>query len=151
MKIKILSILSIIICCVEPPDYDDGLLVNIPAIINEDDYFSLSLNADLYTQNQNWELDFTSTGEDTLYTSLVIKDFSSSLSDSSFLILYNSNDAEIFNIHINNETTSISEIAIEYTGNPNRIELVSKKLNCLLDLQLIYLKAFLSLLTLLDL
>ena len=137
MKIKILSVLSIIICCVEPPDYDDGLLVNIPAIINEDDYFSLSLNADLYTQNQNWELDFTSTGEDTLYTSLVIKDFSSSLSDSSFLILYNSNDAEIFNIHINNETTSISEIAIEYTGNPNRIELVSKKLNCLLDLQLI--------------
>ena len=121
----------------EPPDYDDGLLVNIPAIINEDDYFSLSLNADLYTQNQNWELDFTSTVEDTLYTSLVIKDFSSSISDSSFLILYNSNNAEIFNIHINGETTSISEIAIEYIGNPSKIELVSKKLNCLLDLQLI--------------
>ena len=137
MKIKILSLLIIIICCVEPPDYDDGLLVNIPAIINEDDYFSLSLNADLYTQNQNWELDYTSTGEDTLYTSLVIKDFSSSISDSSFLILYNSNNAEIFNIHINGETTSISEIAIEYIGNPSRIELVSKKLNCLLDLQLI--------------
>ena len=137
MKIKILSLLIITICCVEPPDYDDGLLVNIPAIINEDDYFSLSLNADLYTQNQNWELDFTSTGEDTLYTSLVIKDFSSSISDSSFLILYNSNNAEIFNIHINGETTSISEIAIEYIGNPSRIELVSKKLNCLLDLQLI--------------
>jgi len=137
MKIKILSLLIIIICCVEPPDYDDGLLVNIPAIINEDDYFSLSLSADLYTQNQNWELDFTSTGEDTLYTSLVIKDFSSSISDSSFLILYNSNNAEIFNIHINGETTSISEIAIEYIGNPSRIELVSKKLNCLLDLQLI--------------
>ena len=137
MKIKILSLLIIIICCVEPPDYDDGLLVNIPAIINEDDYFSLSLNADLYTQNQNWELDFTSNGEDTLYTSLVIKDFSSSISDSSFLILYNSNNAEIFNIHINGETTSISEIAIEYIGNPSRIELVSKKLNCLLDVQLI--------------
>ena len=121
----------------EPPDYDDGLLVNTPAIINEDDYFSLSLNADLYTQNHNWELDFTSTGEDTLYTSLVIKEFSSSISDSSFLILYNSNNAEIFNIHINGETTSISEIAIEYIGNPSRIELVSKKLNCLLDLQLI--------------
>ena len=137
MKIKILSLFIIIICCVEPPDYDDGLLVNIPAIINEDDYFSLSLNADLYTQNHNWKLDFTSTGEDTLYTSLVIKEFSSSISDSSFLILYNSNNAEIFNIHINGETTSISEIAIEYIGNPSRIELVSKKLNCLLDLQLI--------------
>ena len=137
MKIKILSLLITIICCVEPPDYDDGLLVNIPAIVNEEDYFSLSLNADLHTQNHNWELDFTSTGEDTLYTSLVIKEFSSSISDSSFLILYNSNNAEIFNIHINGETTSISEIAIEYIGNPSRIELVSKKLNCLLDLQLI--------------
>ena len=137
MKIKILSLLIIIICCVEPPDYDDGLLVNIPAIINEGDYFSLSLNADFYTQNHNWDLDFTSTSEDTLYTSLVIKEFSSSISDSSFLILYNSNNAEIFNIHINGETTSISEIAIEYIGNPSRIELVSKKLNCLLDLQLI--------------
>ena len=63
--------------------------------------------------------------------------FSSSVSDSSFLILYNSNNAEIFNIYINGETTSISEIAIEYIGNPGRIELVSKKLNCLLDLQLI--------------
>jgi len=137
MKIKILPLMIIIICCVEPPDYDDGLLLNIPAIVNEDDFFSLSLNADLHTQNHNWELDFTSTGEDTLYTSLVIKDFSSSVSDSSFLILYNSNNAEIFNIHINGETTSISEIAIEYIGNPSRIELVSNKLNCLLDLQLI--------------
>ena len=121
----------------EPPDYDDGLLVNIPAIVNEDDYFSLSLNANLHTQNHVWELDFTSTDQDTLYTSLVIKDFSSSVSDSSFLILYNFNNAEIFNIHINGETTSISEIAIEYIGNPSRIELDSKKLNCLLDLQLI--------------
>ena len=137
MKIKILSIMIIVISCVEPPDYDDGLLVDIPAIVNEDDYFSLSLNADLYTQNHNWELDFTSAIEDTLFTSLVVKDFSSSVSDSSFLILYNSNNAEIFNIHINGETTSISEIAIEYIGNPSRIELVSKKLNCLLDLQLI--------------
>ena len=137
MKIKIVPLMIIFICCVEPPDYDDGLLVNIPAIVNEEDYFSLSLNADLHTQNHNWELDFTSTIEDTLYTSLVIKDFSSSVSDSSFLILYNSNNAEIFNIHINGETTSISEIAIEYIGNPGRIELVSKKLNCLLDLQLI--------------
>ena len=124
MKFYLISLNILIFGCVEPPDYDDGLLLNIPAIVNEDDYFSLSLNADLHTQNYYWELDFTSTGEDTLYTSLVIKDFSSSINDSSFLILYNSNNAEIFNIHINGETTSISEIPIEYVGNPSRIELV---------------------------
>ena len=137
MKVKLLSFLTIIICCVDPPDYNDGLLGNIPAIVNENDYFSLSLNADIHTQDYTWDLDFTSTNEDTLYTSLIIKDFSSSINDSSFLILYNASDAEIFNIHLNGETTSISDIAIEYIGNPSRLELRSKKLSCVLDLQLI--------------
>jgi hypothetical protein len=123
--------------CVEPPDYDDGLLENIPAIVNDDDYFSLSLFAENHTKNYNWNLDFTSTGEDTLFTSLIIKDYLGSTADSSSLILYNSNEAEIFNILLNGETTSISEISIEYIGNPHRLELISNKLNCLLELQLI--------------
>ena len=123
--------------CVEPPDYDDGLLENIPAIVNDDDYFSLSLYAENHTQNYNWNLDFSSTSEDTLFTSLIIKDYLGSTADSSTLILYNSNEAEIFNILLNGETTSISEISIEYIGNPHRLELISNKLNCLLELQLI--------------
>ena len=123
--------------CVEPPDYDDGLLENIPAIVNGDDYFSLSLYAENHTQNYNWNLDFSSTSEDTLFTSLIIKDYLGSTADSSTLILYNSNEAEIFNILLNGETTSISEISIEYIGNPHRLELISNKLNCLLELQLI--------------
>ena len=123
--------------CVEPPDYDDGLLENIPAIVNDDDYFSLSLYAENHTQNYNWNLDFSSTSEDTLFTSLIIKDYLGSTVDSSTLILYNSNEAEIFNILLNGETTSISEISIEYIGNPHRLELISNKLNCLLELQLI--------------
>ena len=123
--------------CVEPPDYDDGLLENIPAIVNDDDYFSLSLFAENHTKNYNWNLDFNSTGEDTLFTSLIIKDYLGSTADSSSLILYNSNEAEIFNILLNVETTSISEISIEYIGNPHRLELISNKLNCLLELQLI--------------
>ena len=46
--------------CVEPPDYDDGLLLNIPAIVNDVDYFSLSLNAEDLTENYIWELEFES-------------------------------------------------------------------------------------------
>ena len=130
-------IIMLISGCVEPPDYDDGLLENIPAIVNDDDYFSLSLYAENHTQNYNWNLDFSSTSEDTLFTSLIIKDYLGSTADSSTLILYNSNEAEIFNILLNGETTSISEISIEYIGNPYRLELISNKLNCLLELQLI--------------
>jgi hypothetical protein len=130
-------IIMLISGCVEPPDYDDGLLENIPAIVNDDDYFSLSLYAENHTQNYNWNLDFSSTSEDTLFTSLIIKDYLGSTADSSTLILYNSNEAEIFNILLNGETTSISEISIEYIGNPHRLEFISNKLNCLLELQLI--------------
>ena len=130
-------IIMLISGCVEPPDYDDGLLENIPAIVNDDDYFSLSLYAENHTQNYNWNLDFSSTSEDTLFTSLIIKEYLGSTADSSTLILYNSNEAEIFNILLNGETTSISEISIEYIGNPYRLELISNKLNCLLELQLI--------------
>lgn len=130
-------IIMLISGCVEPPDYDDGLLENIPAIVNDDDYFSLSLYAENHTQNYNWNLDFSSTSEDTLFTSLIIKDYLGSTADSSTIILYNSNEAEIFNILLNGETTSISEISIEYIGNPHRLELISNKLNCLLELQLI--------------
>ncbi|MBT6018687.1 hypothetical protein HOG81_05690 [bacterium] len=130
-------IIMLISGCIEPPDYDDGLLENIPAIVNDDDYFSLSLYAENHTQNYNWNLDFSSTSEDTLFTSLIIKDYLGSTADSSTLILYNSNEAEIFNILLNGETTSISEISIEYIGNPHRLEFISNKLNCLLELQLI--------------
>ena len=139
MSIKIHLILFIILIsgCVEPPDYDDGLLLNIPAIVNDVDYFSLSLKSEDLTENYIWELEFESENEDTLFTSLVVKDFSSMSSDSTFLKLYNSNNAEIFNIHINGQTTSISDIAIEYIGNPTRLELIAAKLNCILDLQLI--------------
>ena len=137
IKFHLISFIILISGCVGPPDYDDGLLLNIPAIVNDVDYFSLSLNPEDLTENYIWELEFESENEDTLFTSLVVKDFSSISSDSTFLKLYNSNNAEIFNIHINGQTTSISDIAIEYIGNPTRLELIAARLNCILDLQLI--------------
>ena len=42
--------------CVDPPEYDDGLLQNIPAIINENDYFSFTINAKNYIINESWDL-----------------------------------------------------------------------------------------------
>jgi len=137
LNISIYFIIILLGGCVEPPDYDDGLLENIPAIINDDDYFSLSLYAENHTKNYNWNLGFSSTVEDTLLTSLIIKNYLGSAADSSTLILYNTNEAEIFNILLNGETTSISEISMEYIGNPHRLELISNKLNCSLELQLI--------------
>tara|TARA_A100001037_G_C15004411_1_gene568674 strand:- start:372 stop:818 length:447 start_codon:yes stop_codon:yes gene_type:complete len=136
-KIISLSIYAILYCCVEPPEYDDGLLKNIPAIVNESDYFSFSINAEDYSKSHSWDLSFNAFNTDTLYTSLVIKDYTVSLSDSTYIKLYNSNNATIFDILINQEATSIDDIAIEYIGNPNRLEFIANKFNGRIDLQLI--------------
>ena len=107
LKIFFLSFNIFLLYCVEPPDYDDGLLVNIPAIVNENDFFSLSLNAEDYTKSKSWDLAFNGVSTDTLYTSLIIKDYSGSIYDSTSLRLYNSNNANIFDVLINSEITSI--------------------------------------------
>ena len=136
-KIITLSIYAMLYCCVEPPEYDDGLLTNIPAIVNESDYFSFSINAEDYSKSHSWDLSFNAVNTDTLYTSLIIKDYMVSLSDSTFIKLYNSNNAIIFDILINQEATTIDDIAVEYIGNPNRLEFIANKFNGRIDLQLI--------------
>ena len=136
-KILFLSVFIIFTYCVEPPEYEDGLLLNIPAIVNESDFFSLSLNAEDYTDSLSWDLAFNGINTDTLYTSLIIKDYSASINDSTFLKLYNSNNANIFNILINIDVTSIDKVPIEYIGTPDRIELSANNFTGLLDLQLI--------------
>ena len=136
-KIITLSIYAMLYCCVEPPEYDDGLLTNIPAIVNESDYFSFSINAEDYSKSHSWDLSFNAGNTDTLYTSLVIKDFTVSMSDSTYIKLYNSNNATIFDILINQEATTIDDIAVEYIGNPNRLEFIANKFNGRIDLQLI--------------
>jgi len=137
LKIFFLSLNIFLLYCVEPPEYDDGLLVNIPAIVNENDFFSLSLNAEDYTKSKSWDLAFNGVSTDTLYTSLIIKDYSGSINDSTSLRLYNSNNANIFDVLINSEITSIDKIPIEYIGNPDRLELSANNFNGLIDLQLI--------------
>ena len=137
LKIFFLSFNIFLLYCVEPPEYDDGLLVNIPAIVNENDFFSLSLNAEDYTKSKSWDLAFNGVNTDTLYTSLIIKDYSGSINDSTSLRLYNSNNANIFDVLINSEITSIDKIPIEYIGNPDRLELSANNFNGLIDFQLI--------------
>jgi len=136
-KVFLLSFNIFLFYCVEPPEYDDGLLLNIPAIVNENDFFSLSLNAEDYTKSKSWDLVFNGASTDTLYTSLIIKDYSGSINDSTSLRLYNSNSANIFDVLINSEITSIEKIPIEYIGNPDKLELIANNFNGLIDLQLI--------------
>ena len=133
----ILIFLVMVNSCVEPPEYDDGLLQNIPAIINENDYFSFTINAKDYIINESWGLLFEGDSTDTLIISLVVKNFSSLITDSTLIRLYNENNNIISNIHILGNVTEVSSTPIEMIENPKKFEFLSNKLTGFIDFQLI--------------
>ena len=123
--------------CVDPPEYDDGLLQNIPAIINENDYFSFTINAKNYIINESWDLLFDGDSTDTLIISLVVKNLSSLITDSTIIRLYNENNNIISNIHILGNVTEVSSTPLEMIENPKKFEFLSNKLSGFVDFQLI--------------
>ena len=105
-----------------PPDYSDGLLENTPAVINENDYFSLSLLGDKYTESEEWDLLINSNSNRTLLTTLVIKDLNNSSSDSTFLILINEFEDTVMNIQIFDEIGLFSSNdSIIHIGTPSKV------------------------------
>lgn len=119
--IKLSLFLSLLLTsCVSPPDYEDGLLENIPAIINDIDYFSLSILADDYSDNLKWDLNISLLEDDVYLSTLVIKDLSITSSDSSFIYIINSNSDTsltigIFGENITTTTDTVSSLVIPKT------------------------------------
>jgi len=107
--------------CVSPPDYSDGLLENVPAIVDETDYFSLSLLGDDYSEEKEWELSLTSDSTDTILTTLVLADLSISNTDSSFLFMMNDSGDTVFQPILLGNVVWSSEIAIQLIGSPKII------------------------------
>jgi hypothetical protein len=107
--------------CVAPPDYSDGLLENVPAIVDETDYFSLSLLGDDYSEEKEWELSLTSDSTDTILTTLVLADLNISNTDSSFLFMMNDSGDTVFQPILLGNVVWSSEIAIQLIGSPKII------------------------------
>ena len=117
----IFSIFLFIGGCVAPPDYSDGLLENIPAIVDETDYFSLSLLGDDYSEEKEWELSLTSDSTDTILTTLVLADLNISNTDSSILVMMNDSGDTVFQPILLGNVVWSSDIAINLIGSPKKI------------------------------
>ena len=70
--------------CVAPPDQSDGLLENIPAVVNEPDYFSLSILGDAYSESETWDLNFSANETDVVLTTLALKDVNVKATDTTY-------------------------------------------------------------------
>ena len=117
----IFSILLLIGGCVAPPDQADGLLENIPAIVDEANYFSLSLLGDDYLEEKEWELSLTSASTDTILTTLVLADLNISNTDSSILFMMNDSGDTVFQPILLGNVVWSSDIAVNLIGSPKRI------------------------------
>ncbi len=80
-----------IISCVGPEEYDDGLLENLPAVINTKNAFTLNLNANKYTFDEVYQLELTYVDTvDRLALALTVTGFSGK--DTAFLEIYDSDN-----------------------------------------------------------
>ena len=133
----IFSILLLIGGCVAPPDQADGLLENIPAIVDETDYFSLSLLGDDYSEEKEWELSLTSASTDTILTTLVLADLNISNTDSSILFMMNDSGDTVFQSILLENIVWSDDIAINLIGSPKIISLKGDNFTGRLEYQIL--------------
>ena len=129
--------LIFIIRCVGPPEYSDGLIENTPAVINETDYFSLSIFGDKYTEKLEWNLSFNSNSTASLLTTLVTKDVNNSSTDSTFLLLMNELGDTVLNAFIMNEIIFTSLDSLKFMGTPSKVVFESDQFSGRLEYQII--------------
>ena len=139
---KNINLLVISIClglasCVGPPNYTDGLIENVPAIIDENDYFSLSLLGDKYSEETKWDLSLSTTDLDKILTTMIVKDLSIGASDSSYLFLVDEEGDTILSAGIFSELIFASEDSISVIGIPEKIILDADNFSGRLEYQII--------------
>ena len=137
LNLLVISICLTLASCVGPPNYTDGLIENVPAIVNENDYFSLSLVGDKYSEETKWDLSLSTTDLDKILTTMIVKDLSIGVSDSSYLFLVDGVGDTILSAGLFSELIFTSEDSISVIGIPERIILDADNFSGRLEYQII--------------
>ena len=131
------GVLIFISSCVAPPEYSDGLMNNLPAIVNEIDYFSLSVFGEDFNDSLIWDLELNLSENDILLSTLIVKDLNVLSSELSTLVMTVSSGDTIFNANIVNDIIFTSEDSISVIGIPSSISLNAQNFTGRLEYQLI--------------
>ena len=136
---KYLVIISLLFYgCVGPPEPDDGLIDNLPSIINTSNVFSFSLRGDKYDFNESYDLSFLLDSNSLLSTTLIIDEFSGS--DTTSIFVNNSSDSTLYwylvlgnSVYTRSDTMSANSLSY-----PSKINVVGTQFNGVVDLSLIH-------------
>lgn len=132
-----LVLILFISSCVSPPEYQDGLLENIPAIVDEVDYFSLSILGDDYTVEKDWDITLITDSSDTILTTLVLADMNISSQDSSYLFMMNDSGDTIFRPILVSDVVWSAEIEVPLIGPPKKISFLGDNFTGRLEFQIL--------------
>ena len=131
------GVLILISSCVAPPEYSDGLMNNLPAIVNEIDYFSLSVFGEDFNDSLLWDLELNLSENDILLSTLIVKDLNVLSSELSTLVMTVTSGDTIFNANIINDIIFTSTDSISVIGIPSSISLNAQNFTGRLEYQLI--------------
>jgi len=133
----ILVTISLLYNCVGPPDPDDGLIDNLPFVINTAEVFTFALRGNSYDVDESYDLSFALDSNAVLSTTLVVNEYSGS--DSTLIYLNNSADSTLLGylilgniVYTRSDTMSGNEL-----GYPGKINVVGTNFNGVVDFQII--------------
>ena len=135
---KYIAIIFLLIYgCVGPPEPDDGLIDNLPSIINTSDAFSFSLRGDKYDFNESYDLSFFLDSNSILSTTLIINEFSGN--DTTSIFLKNSLDSTLYWYLVlgNSVYTRSDTMSGDPLSYPEKINVVGTQFNGVVDFQII--------------
>jgi len=137
MKKYLVIIFFVFFQCVGPPEPEDGLIDNLPSIINTSDVFSFSLRGDKYDFNESYDLSFFLDSNSVLSTTLIINEFSGS--DTTSIFVNNSLDSTLYwylvlGNSVYTRTDTMSGNPLSY---PEKINAVGMQFNGVVHFQII--------------
>lgn len=119
--IHALVIIFSIISCVGPEETYDGLYKNSPVVVNTSESFTFSLRGENYTTEENYTLTFPNSNPIQLTTVLVVTDYASRSTDTSYFDILNSNDSLLANYQLTNNINVAPVENVPIEAIPNKI------------------------------
>ena len=137
LKITYISTFILLINCVGPPEPEDGLIDNLPSIINTSNVFNFSLRGDKYDFNESYDLSFLLDSNSILSTTLIINEFSGS--DTTSIFVNNSLDSTLYWYLVlgNSVYTQTDTMYGDLLNYPDKINVVGTQFNGVIDFQII--------------
>jgi hypothetical protein len=133
----ILVAISLFYNCVGPPDPDDGLIDNLPFVINTAEVFTFALRGNAYDGEEAYDLSFALDSNAVLSTTLVVNEYSGS--DSTSIYVNNSADSTLLwylilgnIVYTRNDTMGGNGL-----GYPGKINVVGTNFNGVVDFQIV--------------